>query len=113
VLIDEGVLHRPVASASAMADQLDHLLAMSRRRNVTVQVARAKDSLAGMFGAFDLASGPELADTMRMSAVADQTTDSAKLVREAAVAFELVRGRALDTESSRAVIMEAMEQWKS
>ena len=37
-LIDEGVLHRPVAPAEVMRDQLERLVEMSRRPNVTVQV---------------------------------------------------------------------------
>lgn len=113
LLIDEGVLHRPVGPPTVMADQLDHLLVMSGRRNVTIQVARGTGGLAGMSGAFHIATCPTMPDTMLMTAVADQTTDSPELIREASVTFELIRGRALDTESSRAVIMEAKEQWKS
>jgi transcriptional regulator with XRE-family HTH domain len=112
-LLDETVLDRLVGSPATMVEQLEHLLMMSRRRNVTIQVVRAEGSLAGMFGAFDVASGPGMPDTMRMSAVADQTTDEPELIREATVTFELIRGRALDTESSRAVIMEAIERWKN
>jgi hypothetical protein len=113
VLLDEAVLHRLVGSPAIMVQQLEHLLIMSRRRNVTIQVVRATGSLAGMFGAFDVASGPGMPDTMRMSAVADQTTDEPELIREATVTFELIRGRALDTESSQAAITEAIERWKN
>ena len=112
VLLDETVLHRTVDSPTVMVAQLGHLLAMSKRRNVTLQVVQGNGGLAGLFGAFDIASAPGAPDTMRMSAVADQTTDNPELIREATVIFELIRGRALDTESSRAVIMEAIERWK-
>lgn len=113
VLLDEAVLHRLVGSPEIMAGQLEHLLAMSKRRNVMIQVVRGAGGLAGMFGSFDIASGSGVPDTMRMSAVADQTTENLDLIREATVVFELIRGRALDAESSRAVIMEAIERWKN
>jgi transcriptional regulator with XRE-family HTH domain len=38
VLIDEGVLHRPVAPAGVMDEQLGHLVALSKQPNVTIQV---------------------------------------------------------------------------
>jgi transcriptional regulator with XRE-family HTH domain len=112
-LLEEAVLCHLVGSPAVMVGQLEHLLAVSKRRNVTIQVVRGPAGLAGRFGAFDIASGLGMPDIMRMSAVADQTTDSAELIREAAVTFELIRGRALDTESSWAVILEAIERWKS
>jgi hypothetical protein len=113
VLLDETVLHRLVDLPAVMVEQLEHLLEMSKRRNVTIQVVRGVGGLAGMFGSFDIASGPGMPDKMRMSAVSDQTTDSPELIREATMTFELIRGRALDAESTRAVIMEAIERWKS
>jgi hypothetical protein len=113
VLIDETVLHRQVGAAATMVAQLEHLLTMSRRRNITLQIARGTGGLAGMFGAFDIASRPEIPDTMRMSAVEDQTTDNRDLVRQAAAVFEQVRGHTLNVEESRTVILEAIERWKS
>jgi hypothetical protein len=111
-LIAEPVLRVPVGASAVMVTQLEHLLKMSRRRNITIQIVRGTGGLAGMFGAFDLASRPESPDTMRMSAVEDQTTDNRDLVRQAAVIFEHVRGNALNVEESRAVVLEAIERWK-
>ena len=113
VLLDETVLHRLVGSPAVMVGQLELLLTRSNRRNLSIQLARGTGGLAGMFGPFHIASGPEMPDTMAMSAVADQTTDNSDLIREASVIFELIRGRALDTENSRAVIVEAIERWKN
>jgi hypothetical protein len=50
---------------------------------------------------------------MLIWAVQDQTTTDSALVREAIMIFELIRGRALNVEESRAVIAEARKQWKS
>lgn len=113
VLLDETVLHRLVGSPTVMVEQLELLLAMSNRRNLAIQVVRGTGGLAGMSGPFHIANGPGMPDTIAMSAVADQTTDNPELIREATVIFELIRGRALDTESSRAVIVEAIERWKN
>ncbi len=55
-LIDEGVLHRPVAPAEVMHDQLLHLVAVSRRPNLTVQVVPySAGGHTGLLGAFTIA----------------------------------------------------------
>jgi transcriptional regulator with XRE-family HTH domain len=112
VLIAEPVLSMRVGSAAIMVKQLEHLLAMSRRRNITLQIVRGDGALVGMAGAFDIASGPEIPDTLRMEAVEDQTTDNRERVRKAAAVFEQLRGYALNVEESRVVILEAIERWK-
>ena len=38
-VIDEAVLHRPYGDASVMREQIEHLIEMSRRPNITVQIA--------------------------------------------------------------------------
>jgi hypothetical protein len=96
-----------------MVKQLDHMLEASELSSVTIQIVRGAASLAGMFGAFDIVSGGEIPDTMRIGAVQDQTTNDSALVREAIMIFELIRGRALNVEESRTVIMEARAQWES
>jgi len=112
-LIEESVLYRLVELPAALVKQMDRMLAASELPNVTIQVVRGGASLAGMTGAFEIASGDEIPDTMRMDAVQDQTTNDSGLVREAVMIFELIRGRALNVEESRAVIMEARTQWES
>ncbi|MCC8248160.1 helix-turn-helix domain-containing protein [Saccharothrix luteola] len=47
-LIDEGALHRLVGGPEVMADQLDHLVEMAGRPNVTIQVL---SHAAGAYGA--------------------------------------------------------------
>jgi hypothetical protein len=44
---------------------------------------------------------------MLIYAVDDQTTTNSVLVREAIMIFELIRGRALNVEESRAAMMKA------
>lgn len=112
-LIDESVLYRLVESPTVMVKQIDQMLALSGLPNVTIQIVREAASLAGMFGQFDIVSGADIADTMLIWAVQDQTTDDSALVREAIMIFELIRGRALNVEESRTVLMEARQQWAS
>jgi hypothetical protein len=112
-VIDESVLYRHVESPAVMVKQLDQMLALSELPNVTIQIVRGAASLAGMFRQFDIASGDEIPDTMRVSAVQDQTINDSALVREAIMIFELIRGRALNVEESRAVMMEARTHWET
>lgn len=52
-VIDESVLLRPIGSASVMAEQLEHIIKVARRPNITVQVmpfeAGAHNSLTARF----------------------------------------------------------------
>ena len=57
VVIDEHALDRPVGGPGCMRDQLEHLLAMATRDNITVQVmpdsVPVHDGLAGTFMLLD------------------------------------------------------------
>jgi transcriptional regulator with XRE-family HTH domain len=113
-IIDEAVLHRLTGSQQAMSDQLAHLAAMAERPNILVQIVpTAIGANAGLSGAFDIAFGDGTLDTLRMDAVEDVTTESRPLVRRARVLFDLVRGAALPCDTSRTLIVEAAEQWKT
>ena len=113
VVLDEAVLHRLIGTPAVMADQLVHVANMSERLHVSVHVIPATGANAGLSGAFDIASADGTADTLRTEGVEDQTTETRTLVRKAAILFDLVRRDALPRVPSRAVILEAAEQWKS
>lgn len=51
VLVDEGVLHRPVGGRAVLAGQLRHLAEMARRPNITIQVLRkaVHPGIAGLY----------------------------------------------------------------
>jgi hypothetical protein len=82
-------------------------------RHLLAARKRATGANAGLSGAFDLASVDGTPDTLRMEGVEDQTTENRALVRKAAILFDLVRRDALPRVPSRALILEAAEQWKS
>jgi transcriptional regulator with XRE-family HTH domain len=113
VALDEPVLHRLIGSPAIMADQLAQVASVSERLHVSVHVLPGTGANAGLSGAFDIASADGMPDTLRMEGVEDQTTQNRTLVRKAAIIFDLVRRDALPRVPSRALILEAAEQWKT
>ena len=113
VVLDESVLYRVIGTPEIMVRQLDHLLEMSQRPNVTIQVARGKGAYWGLVGSFSIASGATIPDTLLMRAVEDQTMDDPTLTRKALILFEKIRGHAPNVGDSRAALMEARDHWNS
>jgi transcriptional regulator with XRE-family HTH domain len=113
-VLDESVLHRLIGSPQIMAAQLTHLAELAEHTSISIQVLPSETGAnAGLGGAFDLASSDGAPDVLRMEAVEDVTAESRSLVRRATVVFDLVRGDALPRTASRALILEAAEQWKT
>jgi transcriptional regulator with XRE-family HTH domain len=113
VVVDESALHRLIGSPAIMADQLTRMAGVSEQLHVSVHVLPAVGANAGLSGAFDIAGADGTPDTLRMEGVEDQTTENRALLRKAAIVFDLVRRDALPRVPSRALILEAAEQWKS
>jgi transcriptional regulator with XRE-family HTH domain len=114
VVLDETVVHRLIGSRVVMADQLEHLVSVGDRKNVSIHILPATGANAGLGGAFDIASTNGTPDTLRMEgSVEDQTMRNPAMVRKASVVFDLVRRDALPRVPSRALILEAIEQWKT
>jgi Domain of unknown function (DUF5753) len=112
-LIYEPVLHRLVGTPEIMTGQLDHLLKVSHRRNVIIQVVPDTGYFPGLEGAFHIASGPGIADTVDMVTVEDHVTDDPAVVGKVLARFEEIRGYALNVAESRTVITEALQRWNS
>jgi hypothetical protein len=64
-------------------------------------------------GAFEIASGDAMPDTLLMLAGDDQTSEDLTQTRRAIALFEEIRGCALNVAESRAVILEAIQRWKA
>jgi len=113
-VLDQSVLHRLIGSPQVMADQLMHIAELSERPDLSVQVIPADTGAnAGLSGAFDLASSEGGPEVVRMEAVEDVTVESRSLVRKAANIFVRVQADALPRAASRALILEAAQQWKT
>jgi len=113
VVLDEMVLHRPIGSPVIMADQLEYLVSVGGRKNVSIHVLPATGANAGLSGTFALASADGSPETMLLEAVQDQVTQDRALVRRAFLLFDLVHRDALPRLPSRNLIVEAIEQWKT
>jgi hypothetical protein len=109
-IIYEPVLYCRAGTPEVMTQQLAHILEMSRRPNLVIQVVRDTGYFPGRRGQFEIASGPKFTDTMVTLGVEDQTMDEPVQVGKAAALFERIRGYALTIEESRALIQEALER---
>lgn len=86
---------------------------VSKRRNVIIQVVPDSGYFPGMAGAFQIASGPAIPDTVDMETVEDCVTDDRGVDGKVAALFEEIRSYALNAADSRALIQEAIRRWKS
>lgn len=115
-LIDELVLYRLIGSPDVMHEQLAHVVELAERPYVCVQIVPTDvGATAGLSSDMSLASADSSADVLHTDAIPEgHTTEARSQVRQAAVAYERIRGRALPRDLSRARIMEvANEKWKT
>jgi hypothetical protein len=114
VLIDEGILYRPVAPAPVMYDQLTHLIEMSQWPCVTIQIvpygAGGHSGLAGAFIMADFVAEPSI--VYLADAAGSRIADSAETVSYVSMRFEALRSEALPKPASRDLIAKvAKERW--
>lgn len=110
VLLDEAVLHRPFGSVDDRREQLDHLVAASRRRNVSLQVVPFGTGLhAGLQGTFTVL---QYADDRDRDVVAVESHTGERFLEQPSDVLEYLRifdaisRKALDHDESRALIAE-------
>jgi transcriptional regulator with XRE-family HTH domain len=114
VLIFEPVLHLLVGSPEIMVTQLEYLLELSDRRNVILQVVpHPGEYFPGLDGEFSVASGPTIPDTVVTVTVMDNVSDHPDSAAKVIALFEETRSYARSAVESRALMTEALEQWKS
>ncbi len=113
VLLDEGVLHRPVGDAMIMYDQVSHLAAMAQRPNIVIQaIPRSVGAYEGLRGPFVLASfevGPDV--VLQDAAVYGSLVESKAGVAAARAAWEAIKSEALSRSASLDLIQKVAEQW--
>lgn len=114
-LIDEGVLHRPVAPAEVMHDQLLHLVAVSRRPNLTVQVVPySAGGHTGLLGAFTIADLGGSPGTVNVEDITDgRVFEDPGMVSRVTLRYKSLQSEALPRGASRELIARvAEERWK-
>ncbi|MFI0447380.1 helix-turn-helix domain-containing protein [Actinomadura sp. 6N118] len=113
LLVDEQALYRPVGTPETMREQLEHLLALSERPNVTVQVVRGSGEHQGNGSSFVIAT---MGDMSRIAyvetAIRGLTTDDPVDLVELSRVLAGLRNRSLPGDMSRDLIRKvAEERW--
>jgi len=114
VILDEGVLRRPVGGPEVMQGQLAHLASMARRPHIVVQVvplaAGAHQGLDG--GAFAIADFDDAATiAYQDTAVSGQIIEDASEADALAHTWDTLRLEALPRAASLSLIEETARQW--
>jgi transcriptional regulator with XRE-family HTH domain len=113
-LVDEGALNRPVAPPAVMHDQLGHLMGLSRKPNVTIQVVPYDaGGHSGLLGAFVIADRPSAARIVFIEDVTGgRVSEDAATVAEVVLRFDALRSEALPKGASRTLMEEVEGRWK-
>jgi hypothetical protein len=113
-LVDQSALLREIGGPKVMCDQLLHLIEMSLRPNITIQVIPNTGAHPGLLGAFtvaDLGGSPAI---VNIEDIADgRVTEDAGSVSTVTLRFHSLRGDALSKGASRD-LMEGVvrDRWK-
>ncbi|MEV8033027.1 helix-turn-helix transcriptional regulator [Streptomyces sp. NPDC086182] len=111
VILHEQVLRIPVGGAAAMAEQLDHIIDLVRRRRVLVQVlpysVGAYPLIGRMVQLMEFADAPPTAYTEAV--YSGNLLDEPALVKRVQDAYDLLRAAALPPEVSLSLIESATE----
>jgi DNA-binding XRE family transcriptional regulator len=111
VLLYEGILTNEVGGPEVMRDQLAHLLVMSEKPNISIQIVPGPLSSAGSAGSFVMATLPDRSEiAYTHMAARDLTLDEANDIRVLSEAFDEIRADALPAEMSRRLIQQIMEE---
>ncbi len=113
-VIDEGVLTRCVGTPQTMRDQLAHLLDVSDRLPITIQVVPADTGAhAGLLGGFAIAGFENAPGIVYLeSPDQGQTTQRSSVVVKVSETFDTLRAEALPRGASRDLIRKvAEERW--
>ncbi len=113
-LVDQGALSREIGGPKVMRDQLLHLVTLSRRPNVTVQIIPNTGAHPGLLGAFTVAELGGSPAMLNVEDIADgRVTEDADTVSMVTLRFHSLRGDALSKNASRDLIEGVIrERWK-
>jgi transcriptional regulator with XRE-family HTH domain len=113
VILDEGVLTRPIGGPRVMREQVDHLLVAARLPGIMLQVvptgAGAHPGLAGQFAIASFDGSPDVA--YLDNALAGQIVERAADVARVALLYDLLKAEALAPRASIDLVRKAIETW--
>jgi transcriptional regulator with XRE-family HTH domain len=113
VILDEGVLHRPVGGPKVMAEQIDRLIVAARQPRIMFQVvpsdAGAHPGLAGQFVIAGFDGQPDVAylDNALTGQVVERPGDVARV----ALLYDILKAEALSPRASVDLARKAIERW--
>jgi len=114
VVLHENALRIPMSGATAMAEQLDHIVGMVREHKVLVQVVPYEQgphaAMGGMLQLMDFEDAPPVAYTE--TSFSGTLVDDPGVVKRAQRAYDLLRAAALSPEASLALIESAAEDFR-
>ncbi|MBE1588542.1 Scr1 family TA system antitoxin-like transcriptional regulator [Nonomuraea angiospora] len=113
-LLDECVLLRPVGGKEVMREQLEHLLKMGERPNISLQIVPLEIGVtAGLLGGFALAQGDGLPDHVYLEA-AEQASVSARedTVRHVNVRYDAIHTWAHPIHVSQRLVREVAARYE-
>ncbi|GAA0856069.1 hypothetical protein GCM10009525_88540 [Streptosporangium amethystogenes subsp. fukuiense] len=113
VILDEGVLQRPIGGKEVMRHQLHHLLEMLDRPRVGIQIVPlALGSTTGTSGGFVIAQLPENPDMVYAESVAHgHVTNRPEDVGAIRARYDTIRAEANPQYVSIELIREAEKLW--
>ncbi|MFF5112042.1 Scr1 family TA system antitoxin-like transcriptional regulator [Streptosporangium sp. NPDC000509] len=115
VLLDEWVLNRPIGDKKVMYEQLSHLLAVAKRRHVTVQLVPYDTACTdGLSSAFVIAELTDAPTTVSVdSAGKGEVSEENDLVTQILDRYDRLSTEAYRPGESLEKIKEAVERWNS
>ncbi len=113
-VVDEAVLHRPIGGRKVMKEQLEHLLELTERPNVTLQVVPFRyGSFAGESGAFTILRFPEseLPDVVYVETlVSAHYLDKREYVDRYSMAMDRLATESPDAAATQDMLRRLIEQ---
>jgi hypothetical protein len=113
IVLDEGVLYRPVGGSMIMHEQLTHLAGMARRPNVLAQIVPASvgayEGLRGPLVLASFTSGTDVA--LQDAALFGQLIESDAGIAAVRAAWDTIKSEALPRSASIELTEKAAERW--
>jgi transcriptional regulator with XRE-family HTH domain len=112
-LLDEVALYRRVGDVAVMYSQLMHLIEVSQRKNISLQVLPDLEGHAGLLGAFVIAERRGEPSMVHLEDAADgRVTDDPTIVEQTTLLFKSMQTGALSVRASQERIARvAEERW--
>ncbi|MFF0307116.1 helix-turn-helix transcriptional regulator [Streptosporangium sp. NPDC004379] len=115
IVLEESVLHRPIAGSEIMRAQFEHLLHSADNPHISLQILPYRAcSVLGLMGGFVIAEMPRNAPSVAYidsQSTEDRVTDRSEEVKGLAFRYEMIRTDALPRHESLSMIKETVQRW--